>query len=319
MNRALWKKAFRESWLLFAGCGFVLYLFCWVRVWITSRLEMGRFQNIIENVPESWQRLIPVPIDQLFSYEGRIAVTYEEPVVYLMMAIWCIARSSDAVSGGLGRGTMEMLLAQPVSRREVISIHTFVTLLGVFLLATIAYAGTTTGINTTVVTELSKPAEVPLFGIDIPFTGGDPIEVPMSEKVRPQTFLPAAVNYFALGTFLTGFTTFMSSWDRYRWRTIGIAVGFYVVSTILELVALAVDGFGWVKFLTFFAAYEPIRIISEAVTYPEREWAWIVRDSAGAFSGLGPLSLDAILIGIGIVGCVAATVIFCKRDLPAPI
>ena len=110
MIRTLIKKSIRESYLLFLGCGTVLYVFCWVRVWITSRLEMGRFQNILESLPESWQKLAPVPIADLFSYEGRIAVTYEEPVVYLMMAVWCIARSSDAVSGQLGRGTMEMLL-----------------------------------------------------------------------------------------------------------------------------------------------------------------------------------------------------------------
>ncbi len=269
-NRALWKKAFYESSLLFLGCALVLYLFCWVRVWITSRLEMGRFQNILENLPESWQRLAPVPIKQLFSYEGRIAVTYEEPVVYLMMAIWCIARSSDAVSGGLGRGTMEMLLAQPVSRRQVISVHTTVTLIGVLLLATIAYLGTMTGVNTTTVVQAAPATEVPIFGFDIPFTGGEPVDVPMNEIVAPETFLPAAVNYFGLGVFLVGFTTLMSSWDRYRWRTIGITVGFYVVSTILELVGLAVDGFGWVKHFTFFSAYEPIRFVSEAVMYPDR-------------------------------------------------
>jgi len=319
MNRALWKKAFRESWLLFAGCATVLYLFCWVRVWITSRLEMGRFQNILENLPESWQRLAPVPIDQLFSYEGRIAVTYEEPVVYLMMAIWCIARSSDAGSGGLGRGTWEMLLAQPVSRKSVLGMLTVVTMLGVLLLATLAYLGTWTGISTTSVTEISGPVEVPIFGIDIPFTGGEPIETPMYLKVSAETFLPAAVNYFAFGTFLVGFTTLMSSWDRYRWRTIGIAVGFYVISTILELVALAVEGFGWVKCLTFFGAYEPIRIVSEAVSYPEREWAWIVLDEAGQFANLGPMSLNLALIGLRIAGMVGAVMIFCRRDLPAPI
>lgn len=319
MNIALWKKGVREAYLLFLGCGSILYLFCWVRVWITSRLEMGRFQNILENVPQSWQRLLPVPIDQLFSYEGRIAVTYEEPVVYLMMAIWCIARSSDAVSGGLGRGTMEMLLAQPVSRRQVIGTHTAVTLIGVLLLSIIAYLGTYTGICTTVVTELTKPVEVPLFGIDIPFTGGQPIDVPMVEKVAPETFLPAAVNYFALGIFLVGFTTLMSAWDRYRWRTIGITVGFYVISTILELVGLAVDGFQWVKWFTFFAAYEPVRFVSEAVSYPDREWAWIVRDSSGAFQALGPLSYDMILVSLGIAGILIGTLIFCRRDLSAPI
>lgn len=319
MNRALWKKAIRESYLLFLGCAVVLYVFCWVRVWITSRLEMGRFQNILENLPESWQRLAPVPIDQLFSYEGRIAVSYEEPVVYLMMAIWCIARSSDAVSGGLGRGTMEMLLAQPVSRKQVIGTHTSVTLIGVLLLSSLAYVGTYTGIATTSVTELSKPVEVPMLGFEIPFTGGEQVIVPMSMKVVPETFLPAAVNYLGLGVFLVGFTTFMSSWDRYRWRTIGITVGFYVVSTILELVGLAVEGFEWVKCLTFFSAYEPIRFVSESVAHPEREWAWIIRDSSGVFQALGPLSYDAILVGLGLVGIVAGAVVFCRRDLPAPI
>lgn len=319
MNRALWKKAIYESSLLFLGCGIVLYMFCWVRVWITSRLEMGRFQNILENLPESWQRLAPVPIEQLFSYEGRIAVTYEEPVVYLMMAIWCIARSSDAVSGGLGRGTMEMLLAQPVSRRQVIGIHTAVTLIGVFLLAVLAYVGTMTGINTTIVSQAAPPAEIPIFGFDIPFTGGEPVDTPMADIVTPQTFLPAAINYFGLGVFLVGFTTLMSSWDRYRWRTIGITVGFYVISTILELLGLAVDGMKWVKCLTFFSAYEPIRFVSEAVGDPDREWAWIIRDTAGAFESLGPLSYDAILICLGLMGIFLGAFIFCRRDLPAPL
>lgn len=319
MNRALWKKAIYESSLLFLGCGTVLYMFCWVRVWITSRLEMSRFQSILENVPEAWQRLLPVSIEQLFSYEGRISLTYEEPIVYLMMAIWCIARSSDAVSGALGRGTMEMLLAQPVSRRQVIGIHSAVTLIGVLLLAVIAYVGTMTGINTTTVAVAAPPVEIPIFGFDVPFTGGEPTDTPMSDIVTPQTFLSAAINYFGLGVFLVGFTTLMSSWDRYRWRTIGITVGFYVISTILELVGLAVDGLEWVKCVTFFSAYEPIRFVSEAVGDPEREWAWVIRDANGAYESLGPLGCDSILIGLGLLGVCLGAIVFCRRDLPAPL
>jgi len=319
MNRALWRKAIGESFLLFIGCASILYLFCWVRVWITSRLEMGRFQNILESLPDSWQKLAPVPIEQLFSYEGRIAVTYEEPVVYLMMAVWTITRSSDAVSGGLGRGTMEMLLAQPVSRKQVIGVHTAVTMIGVLLLSVVAFTGTYTGIATTTVTEGSAPVKVPLFGFDIPFTGGRFVDIPMSEKVSPWTFVPAAVNYLGLGCFLTGFATLMSSWDRYRWRTIGITVGFYVISTMLEIVGLAIDGFEWVKGLTFFSAYEPVRFACEAVTYPERQWSWVVRDANGTFIDWGPLGYDSMLVGIGMACMGIAAMIFCRRDLPAPI
>jgi ABC-2 type transport system permease protein len=317
MNLALWKKAIRESYLLWLGCASVLYLFCWVRVWITSRLEMGRFQNILENLPDSWQKLAPVPIEQLFSYEGRIAVTYEEPVVYLMMALWTIARSSDAVSGGLGRGTMEMLLAQPVSRQRILWTHTSVTLMGVFLLAGVAYAGTYTGISTTSVVEASPPATI--FGFDVPLTGGEKIVTPMREKVEPAIFLCAAVNYSGLGVFLVGFTTLLSSLDRYRWRTIGLTVAFYVVETILELLGLAAEGFEWAKRLTFFSAYEPVRFISSSVGDPGRRWAFFITDDTNAFLELGPLGCNLVLMGLGTIGIICATIIFCRRDLPAPL
>lgn len=316
---ALWKKAIRESYWLFLGCAAVLFLFCWVRVWITSRLEMGRFKNILENLPESWQRLSPVPIDQLFSYEARIAVTYEEPVVYLMMAVWTIARSSDVVSGGLSRGTMEMLLAQPVSRMRILLTHTAVTLCGVVLLALIAYGGSSVGISTTTVMVESEPVKIPLLGIAIPFTAGPPEEKPMSALVNPTILLPAALNYCGLGVFLVGFTTLLSSCDRYRSRTIGLAVGFYVVETILEVIGLAVDGMEFVKKLTFFSAYEPIRFVCEAIGKPASGWAFFTTDDSGAWNGLGPLGLDAVLVGLGGLCIVVATLVFCRRDLPAPL
>ena len=140
----------------------------------------------------------------------------------------------------------------------------------------------------------------------------------MRDIVSSRHFLPAATNYFGLGVFLIGLTTLTSSCDRYRWRTIGISVGVYVLSTILELLGLAVKGFEWVKLFTFFAAYEPVRFVTEALAYPEREWAWFVRHASEKSWSLGPLGGTSILLVLGIAGIVAATMIFCRRDLPAP-
>ena len=141
----------------------------------------------------------------------------------------------------------------------------------------------------------------------------------MSELVDPMVLLPATLNYLSLGVFLVGLTTMLSSWDRYRWRTIGLSVGFYVVQQILELIGLAVEHLQWVKTLTFFSAYEPIRFVSESLRYPARRWAFFIVDDGGAWNGLGPLGLDAVLIGLGAIGIIAATLIFCRRDLPAPL
>ena len=38
MNRTVLKKALIEVRLLFAACAAVLFAFCWLRVWIVSRL-----------------------------------------------------------------------------------------------------------------------------------------------------------------------------------------------------------------------------------------------------------------------------------------
>ena len=53
------------------------------------------------------------------------------------------------------------------------------------------------------------------------------MKLPMSDLMDPSVLAHASVNLFALGVMLAGFTTVMSSWDRYRWRTIGIVSGIY--------------------------------------------------------------------------------------------
>ncbi len=140
----------------------------------------------------------------------------------------------------------------------------------------------------------------------------------MSDLVDPRVLLPAATNYCCLGVFLTGLTTLLSSWDRYRWRTIGLTVGFYVVQTIFELVGLAVERMEWIKRFTFFTAYEPIAFVARSVESPETAWAFFLSDDTH-LTHLGPLGYDAILVGLGLAGLVAGTIVFCRRDLPAPL
>lgn len=321
MNRAMWQKAVREAGLLWVSCAALLYTFCWVRVWITSQVDMTRFQSILENIPPSWQRLSPVPIEQLVSYPTRIAMTYEEPLVYLAIALWSVARSSDCVSGEIGRGTMEMLLAQPLSRLQAILAPSLVTIVGAALLALVAWGGTATGIATTEVRPAQPGWTIPLVGIDIPLGAaeGRRTRVPMRRLVDPRVFLPAMGNVFSLAFFLAGVGTLVSSWDRYRWRTIGIMVTIYVAEMIAEVVALAVEGWHWLKWFTFFSAYEPIAITSRTLGNPGYAWTWFQLDDQGRWTQPGPLGYDAVLIGLGIIGFLLGSRIFLRRDLPAPL
>ena len=72
---------------------------------------------------------------------------------------------------------------------------------------------------------------------------------------------------------LAGFTSLVSSWDRYRWRTTGIVAGIYVLQLIIKIVGLATDRLAWMLKTTFFTAYEPERFVSIAYHSPVQAWS----------------------------------------------
>jgi len=321
INRSLINKSIVESRLLLVCCMAALFGFCWTRVWLVSQFEMSRFQTIVEQF-QQFERFFPVPFEQLFTYAGRIALTYDEPIVVVCISLWAIARGSDCISGEIGRGTMEMLLAQPVSRVQVLWSHVLVTVAGTGLLAIASWLGVYVGIQTTVVEEPAPAARVtiPWFGVEFPNPLA-PVQmerVPMRERVRATWFVPAAFNLFSLGVFGAGLSTLMSAFDRYRWRTIGIVAGFYLVQMTLKIVGLAADHLSWLSRLTFFTAYEPERFVSVAIHNSERTWSLWFRDAQG-LSVLGPLGYNLILLGLGFAAFVGATIVFRIRDLPAPL
>ena len=103
VHRVLIRKYIGQSSLLFSSIGLALFLFAWVRVWVTSLLDMGQFRTILEQFRD-FEKFAPIDFDSLFTYPGRVGMTYDEPIVILCVVIWCISRGSDCVSGELGRG-----------------------------------------------------------------------------------------------------------------------------------------------------------------------------------------------------------------------
>ncbi len=286
MNLALWKKTFRESrWLLAAAMAF-MFAVHWLRVWIASFFSSQAMEGLLSFLPVEVQGLMPVSYSQMATTAGRIAIAYDDPIVLLLVTVWAISRGSDAVSGELNRGTMEMVLAQPVSRLGVLTSQAAVTVLGSALLALTALLGTRVGLATV---NIEQPA---------------PIHV----------FYPAALNLFAITVFLAGLSTMVSSGSSYRARTIGIVGGIYAVSMLMKVVGRMATGWEWLTNFSFFTPFEPQMLVGDTT----RAWAWstVGPDEVWMLGGLGYAS---ILIGLGLVFYGIAIAVFCHRDLPAPL
>src|ERR1700761_2529492 len=123
LNRALWTKAVADARLLLAGLTVLMFGFNWLFVWLPSLVELGAFGVFLQALPREFESLVGVPFAKVATTTGRIALAYIDPVVIFTIVTWALARGSDAVSGEIGRGTMELLLAQPVSRSSLLMTH----------------------------------------------------------------------------------------------------------------------------------------------------------------------------------------------------
>jgi len=326
MIHVLLRRRFEEAkWLLMA-CSVAMISFCWIRVWIVSRVDTGRFKQILELLPGDWHRFVSVDFTWLITYEGRISLAYDELVVVACISIWAIARGSDCVSGELGRGTLEMLLAQPISRFAAIATQAFVTVFGTAVIAVSAWLGTWFGIQTTsakqeVAASWQLPMPLPLIGKDIPvpFAEAKTIHTPMSELVDSNLFIPASVNLFSLGLVVAAFASAMSAWDRYRWRTIGIVIGIYFLQSIAKLAGMAIEEMAWLNYLTVFTAYEPELIVRIAHLSPDSTWSFTITNVDGVVTAYGPMTYHTIMLAFGAAFYTLAILIFTRRNLPAPL
>ncbi len=233
MNVALWKKAWSEVRITLPCFVLLMFGFQVLHSWVASQLDLRLIEHVLRAMPVFLQRVLPVSIEALSSYTGRLAIGYDHPLVAIGCAFWAVSRGSDAVSGPLNRGTLEMVLAQPVRRVEVLASNAAFATLGAALMAAACWLGTLLSVAT----------------------------IPKLQSVEGGQFGYCAVNLFAYTFFLTGLATLVSSADRYRSRTIGIMAGLYVMAIVLKLVGRMADGYQWALYGSFLAPYEPQRFV----------------------------------------------------------
>lgn len=275
MNLALWRRTLTDARGTILGCGLILFAFHWLFVWMVSFVNLQAFPTFLTQFLPDWaQRTLPVPVEAVGTYLGMLSLAYVDPIVLFTLTVYAIARGSDVVSGQLDRGTMEMLVAQPIRRITLFAAHSAVTCIGAVLLAAVGFCGTSLGLRL----------------------------IKLPEHVPAANFLPAAANLLAFTIFLAALAGLVSSCQRYRWQTICWVGGFYIIELIIKVVSRASPKLGWLTYTTFFGAYEPSTIACE----PNQAL-------------LLSLRYDGVLLGLAAVAFMLSAIIFCRRDLPAPL
>ena len=198
LNGAVWRQAWGDQRLLWLAMAALWGVFPWIYIWLQAQVPMGDFQMLLRLIPDDWQKLSGVPLAEVATHAGRVALAFVAPVVVLGATVWGVTRGSDAVAGPLERGTMEMVLAAPVRRGAVYASQAAATITGAAALAAVLLAGTWTAIA---------------FG-------------PWSADLAPARFVPAVGNVFGLMVCMAGLAALCSAAGSHRSHAIGLLSGF---------------------------------------------------------------------------------------------
>ena len=234
-----------------------------------------------------------------------LSIGYVHPLIQTILCIWAIGRASGAIAGEIDRGTMELLLAQPLARFRLLLAHFCVDLLTIPLLCLALWAGTWLGTWLVGPIQVQVPAELQELPVRVDI---DP------EKLRlfPGAVGPALVNVGALVFAVSGITMWLSAAGRFRSRVLGVAVLVVLLQFLVNLSGQMWDAVAFLRPLTVFYYYQPQQIMLSRV--------WTV--DLSVWNGGRPLCAvpgAAVLLAVGAVGYLLALWTFSRRDLPAPL
>jgi len=249
-----------------------------------------------------------------------LSVALVHPLMVGLAGLWALGRGT-ALLGELDRGTLELLLSQPVSRRMVAFAHTLFDAICWPLLGLAFTCGMAAGvwwIDPIVEKPLSSEVQSKMQGARPWWLRLDSLLKTQTTQegankrleLRPLDFLKAAPVVAGLGFALSGLSFGVAAFGRSRFQMLGLLATCFFMMYLANLLAQLYEPMGWVRPLTVFYYYHPQEValgLGGLVSF--NEW------------GLQGVRLPglAVLVGLGVVGYGCGTWQMVRRDLPVPL
>jgi ABC-2 type transport system permease protein len=252
-----------------------------------------------------------------------LSIGYVHPLMVTIFCIWAVGRAAGAIAGELDRGTMELLLAQPLSRTRLLLAHFSVDLLTIPVLCLSLWAGNWLGawaVSPIRVDQDGFLEQLPreskaMIRARLESQKNDPEAQARQDKalrIEPWLFWRALVVVAGLMFAVCGITMWLSALGRFRWRVLGVAVFFLLIQFLVNLIGQMWELLEPLRPLTIFYYYQPQQIILK------EQWCVTFAEWNGG-KPLWNLPAPVVLYGVGLLGYLAAWWTFNRRDLPAPL
>jgi ABC-2 type transport system permease protein len=127
----------------------------------------------------------------VFSLAGAIAVGYIHPIAIILVSIFAIGFATSAVAGERQRGTLEVLLARPLSRRQVYVTMLAAALLFIGLVLIASVLGTLLGSGVVGVADELAVGQLPILWLNGMLLWGSIAAIALAASVSFDRLTPA--------------------------------------------------------------------------------------------------------------------------------
>lgn len=221
-------------------------------VYATFGVQM---QDLVRQVP-ALQQFMRFGGGDMFTLSGSIAVGYIHPIAISLLAVFAIAFPLGSVAGERQRGTLEVVLARPVSRRAY-----YVTLLVAAILF-IGLAVAATLIGTVIAAAV--------------FNVADQLKL----ENMPLLWLNGVLLYFAIAAIAFAASV---SFDRMG-PAAGIALAIVLVAYTLEIIGSLWPDAEWLQPYSLFHYLQPDLVLREGVQIFDSILLLVVGSAAVAYA-----------------------------------
>lgn len=227
----------RVSILVYA-IGLAVYALFVLAIWPSLKENLSTLDQLWQSYPESIRKAFGGANMQFATFDGFVSVEYFSQMWAIVMIAFSVSIATGAIAGEIEKGTMELLLAQPVSRRSVLVTRHLFFELGLLFIIAVSFAPFLLG--------------APLIGADLIYGGMFAL------------ILPAFLFFTAIGSLTFMFSAIFSSRGRAIFTSLGIIIFCYA----LDILAKINDTISHVHFLSLFYYWDPYRYLHGP------DWAW---------------------------------------------
>lgn len=222
----------RLSILVYA-IGVAAYAVMILAIWPSLRENISALNDLWQSYPEGIRKAFGGENMSFATFDGFLSVEYFNQMWVIVMTAFSISIATGAIASEIEKGTMELLLAQPVSRRSLLlTRHLFFELGLLFLIG----------------------ATLIPIAIGSPLVNGD-----MNHLGLLAFVVPSFLFFTAIGSSTFFFSVLFNS----RGTAIFVSLGIIIISYALDILAKINDTIGNAHFLSIFYYWDPYRYLHD--------------------------------------------------------